>query len=127
MYKRKTNTLNDNIHKFTTSLAKNNCEYIAIEDLNVKGMMKNRCLSKSINDAKWSEIRRQLEYKCNWNNIPLVIIGKFYPSSKTCHSCGQIKTDLKLKDRVDKCDCGYIEDMDVNASLNIRDWILYNN
>ena len=126
LYQRKTNILNDNISKFTTSLIKSNCEWIAIEDLNVAGMRKNRHLSKSINDAKFYEIRRQLEYKCRLNNIPLIIVDRWFASSKTCHKCGQIKQDLKLSDRIYNCDCSYVEDRDVNASLNIRDWILYN-
>jgi len=126
LYQRKTNILNDNINKFTTIIIKSNPEWVAIEDLNVSGMMKNRNLSKRIANAKFYEIRRQFEYKSKWNNIPLVIVDRWFPSSKVCHSCGQIKSDLKLSDRIYKCECGYIEDRDINASLNIRDWILYN-
>jgi len=124
LHQRKTNILNDNIHKFTTNLIKVNPEWIAIEDLNVKGMMKNRCLSKSIANAKFYEIRRQLEYKCLWNNIPLVVVDRWFPSSKMCRMCGNIKSDLKLSNRVYKCECGHIEDRDIQASFNIRDWIL---
>ncbi len=123
LYQRKTNILNDNIHKFTTSLIKFNPEYIAIEDLNVKGMIKNRYLSKSITDCKFAEIRRQLDYKCKWNNIPLIIVDRWFPSSKMCCKCGQIKKDLKLSDRIYKCDCGNVIDRDLQASYNIRDWV----
>jgi putative transposase len=122
LYQKKVNILNDNIHKFTTSLIKLNPEYIAIEDLNVSGMMKNRHLSRSIADCKFYEIRRQLEYKCKWNNIELILVDRWFPSSKMCNICGQIKSDLKLSDRVYKCDCGNSEDRDVNASKNIRDF-----
>lgn len=89
-------------------------------------MMKNKHLSKAIQQQKLYEFRRQLEYKCKWNNIELRIVDRFYPSSKLCHECGQIKSDLKLADRVYRCDCGYIEDRDYNASLNLRDCEIYN-
>jgi putative transposase len=85
-------------------------------------MMKNRHLSRSIADCKFYEIRRQLEYKCKWNNINLILVDRWFPSSKMCNICGQIKSDLKLSDRVYKCDCGNSEDRDVNASKNIRDF-----
>ena len=100
--------------------------FVTIEDLNVSGMMKNKYLSKTIQQQKFYEFRRQLEYKCKWNNIELRIVDRFYPSSKLCHCCGQIKSDLKLSDRVYKCDCGYVEDRDYNASLNLRDCQTYN-
>ena len=122
LYKNKTNLLQDNIHKFTTSLIKLNPQYIAIEDLNVKGMMKNKHLSKHIADCKFFEIRKQLEYKSKWNNIELKLVNRWFASSKTCHNCGYIHKDLKLSDRVIKCDCGHEEDRDYNASLNIRDY-----
>lgn len=122
LYKKQTNILDDNINKFTTELVNLNPEFIAIEDLNVKGMMKNRCLSRHITEAKFFEIRKQLEYKCSWNNISLKVVNRWFPSSKTCNQCGQINKDLKLSDRVYKCDCGHIEDRDLNASKNIRDY-----
>ena len=99
--------------------------FITIEDLNVSGMIKNKHLAKHIQQQKFYEFRRQLEYKCKWNNIELRIVDRFYPSSKLCHNCGSIKKDLKLKDRVYKCDCGYVEDRDYNASLNLRDAKIY--
>ena len=101
-------------------------EYITIEDLNVKGMMKNRHLSKAVASQKLSEFRIKLQFKCKENNIELRIVDRFYPSSKKCHDCGHIKTDLKLSDRIYKCDnCGYKSDRDFNASLNLRDAKIY--
>ena len=121
-----TNVRMDNLHKFTSELVKLNPHYICIEDLDVSKMMKNSRLAKLISDAKFFEIRRMLEYKCKWNDIPLIIADRYFPSSKTCHHCGQIK-DLTLSDRVYECDCGYVEDRDVNASMNLRDYpINYN-
>ena len=122
---RLTNIRGNYLHQITSEIIKRNPSFITIEDLNVSGMMKNKHLSKAIQQQKLYEFRRQLEYKCKWNNIELRIVDRFYPSSKLCHSCGCIKTDLKLSDRVYKCDCGYVEDRDYNASLNLRDCITY--
>ena len=123
---RLTNIRDNYLHQTTSEIIKRKPSFIVIEDLNVKGMMKNKHLSKAIQQQKFYEFRRQLEYKCKWNNIELRIVDRFYPSSKICHCCGSIKKDLKLKDRVYKCDCGYIEDRDYNASLNLRDCKTYN-
>ena len=123
---RLTNIRDNYLHQTTSEIIKRKPSFIVIEDLNVKGMMKNKHLSKAIQQQKFYEFRRQLEYKCKWNNIELRIVDRFYPSSKICHCCGSIKKDLKLKDRVLKCDCGYIEDRDYNASLNLRDCQTYN-
>ena len=95
--------------------------YIAIEDLNVSGMMKNRHLAKAIASQKFYEFRTKLKAKCDANGIELRIVDRFYPSSKLCHCCGAIKKDLRLSDRIYRCSCGYIEDRDLNASLNLRD------
>ena len=93
---------------------------IVLEDLNVMGMMQNRHLSKSIADASFSELRRQLEYKCQWYGVDLVIADRFYPSSKTCSECGSVKPLLKLSERTFVCEkCGAIIDRDLNASLNL--------
>ena len=109
----------DYIHKFTHQLVFN-YDTIVIEDLNISGMIKNHKLSKSIADASFSELRRQLEYKCSWYEKELIIINRFYPSSKTCSNCGNIKSDLKLSDREYICDeCGFVIDRDLNASINI--------
>ena len=123
---RLTNIRNDYLHKVTSEIINRKPKFITIEDLNVGGMMRNKYLSKAIQQQKLYEFRRQLEYKCKWNNIKLRIVDRFYPSSKLCHNCGQIKSDLKLSDRIYKCDCGYEEDRDYNASLNLRDAKIYN-
>ena len=122
---RLTNIRNDYLHKVTSEIVNRKPKFITIEDLNVNGMMKNKHLSKAIQQQKLYEFRRQLEYKCKWNNIELRIVDRYYPSSKLCHNCGQIKKDLKLNDRIYKCDCGYEEDRDYNASLNLRDAKIY--
>lgn len=117
---RKTNILDSNIHRITSDLIKLNPERIVIEDLNVKGMMSNHKLARSIQSSKFYEVRKQLMYKCENNNIELVVADRFYPSSKTCSSCGKIKDDLKLKDRVYRCpQCGTIIDRDLNAAINL--------
>ena len=117
---RKTNILDSNIHRITSDLIKINPERIVIEDLNVKGMMSNQKLAKNIQSSKFYEIRRQLMYKCKNNNIELTVADRFYPSSKTCSSCGNIKDDLKLKDRVYRCpQCGAVIDRDLNAAINL--------
>ena len=123
--KRLTNIRQDYINKSTTEIIKRKPSFITIEDLNIKGMMKNKHLSKAIQQQKLYEFRRQLEYKCKWNNIELRIVDRYFPSSKLCHECGCIKKDLKLSDRVYICSCGYIEDRDYNASLNLRDAKIY--
>ena len=125
LYKRLTNIRDNYLHQVTSEIVKRKPSFITIEDLNISGMMKNKHLSKAIQQQKLYEFRRQLEYKCKWNNIELRIVDRFYPSSKLCHNCGQIKSDLKLSDRVYICSCGYIEDRDYNASLNLRDAKIY--
>ena len=92
-----------------------------MEDLNVKGMRKNRHLSKAVASQKFYEFRTKLGAKCKELGIELRMVDRWYPSSKMCHSCGCIKKDLKLSDRIYRCYCGYVEDRDFNASLNLRD------
>ena len=121
-YKRLTNIRNNHTHQATMELVKTKPEYIVIEDLNVSGMMKNKHLSKAIAEQKLYEFRRQLEYKCLWYGIPLILANRFYPSSKTCSCCGAIKKDLKLSDRVYRCECGLVIDRDLNASINLREY-----
>ena len=99
--------------------------YIAIEDLNVSGMTRNRKLTKAISSQCFKRFRIKLESTCRELGIELRVVDRWYPSSKTCHNCGCIKKDLKLSDRIYKCDCGYEEDRDFNASLNIRDSLVY--
>ena len=87
--------------------------------------MKNRHLSKAVASQKFYEFRTRLKMKCDDNCIELRVVDRFYPSSKLCHCCGQIKKDLKLSDRIYRCACGYVEDRDFNASLNLRDAVTY--
>jgi len=109
-------------NNIVNTLVKAKPEYIAIEDLNVRGMMKNRHLSKAIAQQNFHEFRRQLTYKCLWSNIELRIVDRWFPSSKLCSGCGSIDKDLKLKDRTYICkECGIILDRDKNASINLRD------
>ena len=119
------NIRTDYVNKTISNIINQKPKFITIEDLNVKGMMKNRHLSKAVANQKFYEFRNKLAIKCNALGIELRIVDRFYPSSKLCHSCGSIKKDLKLKDRIYKCDCGYIEDRDYNASLNLRDAKIY--
>ena len=115
------NIRTDYINKTIAEMVKIKPSYITIEDLNVKGMMKNRHLSKAVASQKFYEFRAKLLTKCNKSGIELRVGDRWYPSSKICHCCGSIKKDLKLSDRIFKCRCGYIEDRDFNAALNLRD------
>ena len=116
----------NNIHQATTKLIKLNPSAIIIEDLNIKGMMKNKHLSKTVADCAFYEIRRQLEYKCKWNNIKLIVADRWYPSSKICSCCGNKKTKLSLSERTYICECcGTVIDRDYNASLNLKN-LAYN-
>ena len=92
-----------------------------MESLNVSGMMKNKHLSKAIQQQKFYEFKRQIEYKSKLNGIEFIQVDKFYPSSKTCSCCGNIKKDLKLSNRIFRCHCGYVKDRDFNAALNLKD------
>ena len=119
------NIRTDYINKTIAEIVKTKPSYITIEDLNVSGMMKNRHLSKAVASQKFYEFRSKLLAKCKENGIELRIVDRWYPSSKTCHCCKNIKKDLKLSDRLFRCDCGYIEDRDFNAALNLRDATTY--
>ena len=119
------NIRTDYINKTIAEIVKTKPSYITIEDLNISGMMKNKHLSKAVASQKFYEFRIKLQAKCNENGIELRVVDRWYPSSKTCHCCGAIKKDLKLSDRIFKCDCGYSEDRDFNAALNLRDATTY--
>ena len=108
------------LHQTTSEIIKREPSFICIEDLNVKGMMKNRHLSKAVQQQGFGEFRRQIEYKATWNNIPVIIADRFFPSSKLCSCCGNIKKDLKLSDRIYKCECGNVIDRDYQAALNLK-------
>ena len=125
LYHKIDNIRTDYINKTIAEIVKTKPSYIAIEDLNVSGMMKNRHLSKAVASQKFYEFRTKLKAKCADNGIELRVVDRWYPSSKMCHCCGAIKKDLKLSDRIYRCDCGYIEDRDFNASLNLRDAVTY--
>ena len=121
-----TNIRHNYLNNITSKIVKQKPSYITIEDLNVKGMIKNKHLSKAIAQQCFYEIRRQLEYKCRWSNIELRIVDRFYPSSKICSECGYVDKQLKLSDRIYICkECGCVLDRDKNASYNLRDAKLY--
>ena len=117
---RLTNIRQDYLHQTTTEIVKTKPSYIVLEDLNVKGMMKNRHLSKAVQQQCFGEFRRQIEYKAMWNNIPVIIADRFFSSSKVCSCCGNIKKDLKLSDRIYRCECGNVIDRDYQAALNLK-------
>ena len=113
------NIRKDTTHKLTTYLSKNHTECV-IEDLCVRGMSKNHKLASAILDGGFSEFRRQLEYKCKWYGSILTIVDRFYPSSKTCSGCGNVKKELKLSEREYVCEnCGLVIDRDLNAAINL--------
>ena len=119
------NIRTDYINKTIAEIVKTKPSYITIEDLNVKGMMKNRCLSKAVASQKFYEFRKRLKAKCDEKGIELRVADRFYPSSKTCHHCGSIRKNLKLSDRIYRCECGYVADRDLNAALNLKDTKTY--
>lgn len=108
------------LHQTISEIIKRKPSFICIEDLNVSGMMKNRHLSKAVQQQSFYEFRRQIEYKSAWNHISVIIADRFFPSSKLCSCCGMIKKDLKLSDRIYKCECGNVIDRDFQASLNLK-------
>lgn len=121
LYAKQTNIRNNYIHQSTHKLVSLLPSKVVMEDLNVSGMMKNKHLSKAIMDAKFYEIIRQMQYKCEWLGIPFLQVNRFYPSSKTCSCCGTVKHNLKLKDRIFTCEsCGLTIDRDYNAALNLQ-------
>lgn len=124
VHRRLANIRNNYLHQTTTNIVKTKPYRVVIEDLAVSDMMKNKHLSDAIRKQGFSEFRRQLEYKCNFRGIKLVVADRFYPSSKSCSQCGKIKKDLKLKDRVYKCSCGLNIDRDLNASINLSKYKL---
>ncbi|MCC0644983.1 MULTISPECIES: transposase [unclassified Clostridioides] len=124
MHRRLANIRNNYLHQTTTSIVKAKPYRVVIEDLSVSNLMKNKHLSKAITKQGFYEFRRQLEYKCKFRGIELVIAGRFYPSSKTCSQCGEVKKDLKLKNRYYNCKCGLSIDRDLNASINLSNYKL---
>ena len=121
IYHRLDNIRTDYTNKIIAEIVKTKPSYIDIEDLNISGMMKNKHLSKVISQQKLYEFRTKLTNKCHQSNIELRIVNRWFPSSKICNCCGNVKKDLRLSDRTYICDCGYVADRDYNASLNLRD------
>ena len=118
---RLTNIRHNYLHYVTSEIISRKPKFIVLEDLNVKGMMKNKHLSKAIQEQCFYEFYRQMQYKCNWNNIEFTTADRYYPSSKMCSCCGNIKKDLKLKDRTYICaECGNVIDRDYQASVNLK-------
>ena len=117
---RLTNIRTNYMHQVTTELVKREPSFIVLEDLNVSGMMKNRYLARAVQEQKLAEFYRIMQYKCNWHGIRLITADRFYASSKLCSVCGHKKPDLKLSDRIYRCEhCGTVIDRDYNASLNL--------
>lgn len=122
LYRRISNIRTDYENKVVHEIIEQKPRFIAIEDLNVRGMMKNRHLAKSVVEQRFFSFQEKLTRKSKIIGIELRIVDRFYPSSKTCNSCGHIKKNLQLSDRVYICEeCGYIKDRDLNAALNLRD------
>ena len=117
---RLTNIRQNYLQQTTSEIIKREPSFIYTEDLNVSGMMKNKHLSKAVQQQGFYEFRKQIEYKAEWNNIPVVVADRFFPSSKLCSCCGNIKKDLKLSDRIYKCECGNVIDRDYQAALNLK-------
>jgi putative transposase len=124
LHEKVANQRKDFLHKVSTELIRDN-QSIALEDLNIKGMVKNHCLAGSISDASWGMFVTMLEYKARWNGVNIFRIGRFEPSSKQCSCCGYINKELTLKDREWSCpECGSVLNRDVNASINIKNFAL---
>lgn len=120
IHKKLTDIRNNYLHQTTTEIVRTKPSRVVMEKLNIRGMMKNRHLSKSIAEQKWYEFKRQMKYKCEWRGIEFVEVDRFYASSKNCSHCGHKKADLKLSDRIYKCsECGLVIDRDLNAAINL--------
>ena len=117
---RLTNIRNNYLNQTTSEIVNRKPRFICIEDLNVSGMMKNRHLSKAIQNQGLFKFRKQLEYKCKERGIQLIVADRFYPSSKICCCCGNVKKNLKLSDRIYRCECGNVIDRDFQASINLK-------
>lgn len=116
---RLTNIRHNYLNQVTSEIIKREPKFIVLEDLNVKGMMKNRHLAKAVQEQCFYEFYRQIQYKSLWNNINFITADRFFPSSKLCSVCGNIKKDLKLSDRTYICECGNVIDRDYQASVNL--------
>ena len=120
VYRRLTNIRQNHIHQATAKIVRTKPSKVVMEDLNVSGIMKNRHLARALAEQKLFEFRRQMEYKCEFHGIEFVLANRWFPSSKTCSCCGNVKKELKLKDRTYKCTaCGFKIDRDRNACVNL--------
>ena len=125
VHRRLNNIRNNHIHQATSKIIKLNPYRVVMEDLNVSGMMKNKHLAEKIAEQKFYEFKRQMKYKCQFNKIEFFEADRWYPSSKTCSCCKNIKKDLKLSDRTYTCnECGLVIDRDKNASINLGNYKL---
>ena len=116
------NVRKDALHKVSNSIVKS-CGTIVLEDLNVAGMLKNHCLAKALSDASISELHRQIEYKARWRGVRVIRADRWFPSSKMCSGCGNVKAHLDLSEREYMCDaCGLCIDRDLNAAINLKQW-----
>ena len=120
LYQTLTNIRVDYENKIISAILKRKPSFIVLEDLNVRGMMKNRHLSKAIAAQRFSYFRTKLTIKAKQIEIEVRIVDRFYPSSKKCSQCGRIKLDLKLRDRIYRCECGLELDRDLNAAINLK-------
>lgn len=123
IYRKISNIRNNYLHQVTHQLVELLPKRIVMEDLNVRGMMKNKHLTKAINEQNFCKFKDYMKYKCKWSGVEFVEVGRFYPSSKMCSCCGEIKKDLKLKDRIYRCKCGLEIDRDLNAAINLKNYI----
>ena len=120
---RLSNIRHNHIYQVTSEIIERKPNFISLEELNVSGMMKNRHLARAIQEQSFVSFKAILSYKTAWNNIQIIEVPRFYPSSKTCSCCGSVKSDLKLSDRVFVCpDCGNKMDRDLNASINLKNY-----
>ena len=125
IYNRISNIRDDYIHQTTAKIVKLYPKRVVMEDLNVAGMMKNRHLSRAVQQQNFNKFINYMKYKCEFNGIEFVQVGRFYPSSKMCSNCGCIKKDLKLSDRTYICpECGTVIDRDLNAAINLSNYQL---
>lgn len=123
IHRRLTNIRNNHLHQTTADIVKTKPCKIVVEDLNISGMLKNKYLAKSLANQKLHEFIKQLEYKCEKYGISFVKADRWFPSSKMCSNCGNVNKNLKLSDRIYRCDCGHCMDRDMNASINLANYI----
>ena len=119
VYRKLNGIRNNHLHQATSAIVKTKPSRIVMETLNIKGMMKNKYLSKAIAEQCLYEFKRQMKYKCESYGIEFIEADRFFPSSKLCSCCGSIKKDLKLSDRIYRCKCGNVIDRDFQASINL--------